>query len=712
MDRLLLSPVDSPFLFYLVAIPLLAILFVSVARLLERAGFWLPNLAAHNTFAKIFIVVLLALLWLYLTYLTVVLTYFFGLAALLGGSTKALLYPLGVIVIYFILTVLIYYWSRGGIIITTLMTTLIISSGSYVLIDKRGWACKPLAESGVSLAYGCLARAYEYPGGKGLHINATKMREWYEKAADAGDAEAAYLVALKSKDPARRKELLDKAAHKGNVKAAYLYSKTLTGEQAMHWLTYAADHELPEAQYTLGNMYYAGKGVEKDFVKTRDLFTRSAEGGYLPAMMALVSSYAIGDALFERDVAKSKKWEAATLTRQKELQQQRIVHMASMQEEPHGARGFNYLEHFPALWEQERQTGARMQDGDPVLLKEKARGFVLQQQGDPELRKKAIDLYLKLANKGDANSQYELANILLLHGNTPEHEQAEGRRWLIAAAERYYEPAINKLIDAYEKGQYGFPTDLEKAIFYNDRKVRLLAEKNRRSAQFAYYRSQELQEKIDQGERQASINELMAPANQGDANAQFQLAHLLMIERKVKESLAWREKAAENGHPDAQYLEAQRITSSALQKQYAQKAFDYLQSAARQNHPGALAAMGDIYRRGYQRLNIEKNLYLAKVYYQEALSLAQGEIIYKNTFGNPRMTSYASAKFIRQYLEELPDAIKRLDLEGLTKEQKEEKINKWYYSEIEKLKPGEKTADTLELLNQQRDVLLKYLQKS
>jgi TPR repeat protein len=704
------SPIDYPALFYLVLVPLLVMLVVSIARFVEYRGAWLPNLAAHTPLPRILIILSILPLWLYLTYLTFLFTYAFGLAVILvGTSLTPLLYILLGIILYLAISWLFVLWYKGGMISTVIMIVLIVSMSTYVFTQKIGWICKPLAESGVSFAYGCLARAYEYPGGQGLNINAKEMRKWYQKAADAGDSEAAYLVALKTKDSARRNELLEKAAHDGHIKAAYLYSKTLTGEKSLKWLTYAADHDLPAAQFTLGNIYYAGNAVQKDFHKTRELFTRAAEGGYLPAMMQLVSSYASGDALFERDVTKSKKWEDATLARQKELEQQRVIHMASMQEEPHGARGFEYLKHFPSLWENERQTGARMKSGDPVLLTEKARGFVAQQQGDPELRKKAIDIYLQLANKGDAKSQYELAKILLLEGNTPESEQIEGRRWLLAAADRQYEPAINKLIDAYEKGEYGFTVDLEKAKFYNDRKLRILSEKNRHSTRFAYYHGQALQEKIDKQERQAIIEESLPAANAGDADAQFQIAHLLMADGKRKDSLQWREKAAANGHPDAQYLEAQHIMMSALQKQYADRALEYYQSAARQSHPGALAAMGRFYSNGSKIWKLDQNLYRAKVCYQRALSLAQGEIIYKNTFGNPSRTTYTSTDSIRKFLDELPDAIKRLDLEGLSPGKKKEKINNWYYSEIERLKPGEKTADTLNMLNQQRDVLLKGL---
>ncbi len=634
MDNLIASPFYSPLVFFTALFVLLVILTVSVARLIERFGITLPNLAAHSPLARNSINVLLAIAWLYLTYVAFALTFSFGFIALFFGG-EMLFYALSVILIYTSLSVLTFIWLRGGLHSAALMIAVIISTSTYVLISKPGWVCKPLAESGFSMAYVCLARAYELPGNKGLMPDPTKALYWYKQAVMSGNAKAAMILSRKTSIPAaERYEYMKKAAEAGNIDAAYQYAKAIKySKSAIHWLTFAADRGHPHALYDLGERYYYGNGVERDIEKTRKLWKKATKAGSLNAKSKLDN---------------------------------------------------NFLEQ-PLPEQLERMS--------------------------------TIDHLRIQASESNVDSQYQLAHMLLLSGNTPEHELEEGRRWLVVAAERNHEQALREIIDAHEYGKYGFPVDLHKSRLFSERLLRTLAKNsntsiNRSKRQFAYYRNQSIREKIDTNVRKQSIKELTAPAEAGDANAQFQLAHLLMINHKREESIRWREKAAENGHADAQYLEARRIMYSALQKKYADKALDYYRSASKQNHPGALAALGDIYRSGNRRMKIQKNLYVAKVYYRKTLAQTRGDTVYNHTFGSPGRTTFIPAKYIRKYLDELPDAIKRLDLEGLSPQQKETKIKDWYYHEIEQLEPGGKSADKLKLLNQQRDVLLKNLQKS
>ena len=718
----LLSPVDNPVLFFALLLTLLVILAVSTARFFERAGYWLPNLTARNPLPRGFVILLVVLVWLYLSYAAFSATIGLGFMGLFGGSIDLLLYALLTSISYIFLTILTFYWFRGGLVSASIMVILIFSLSAYLITYKIGWVCKPLAEGGISIANGCLARAYEYPGGKGLPVDAKKMRVWYAYAASAGDSEAAYLVAIRNRDL----NLLKQAAEDGHIKAAHRYSVMIKDpDVSLKWLTYAAEHGHADALFDLGSRYRTGKGVKGNITKTRELWIQAAEAGSLRAMIQLSTGYEFKNSIFERDLKLAKEWEIKTVNRKNELEHNWLKTNASMQEPPYDRRLFKVLE--PLLFRSPIGiNGEELPDDHPETLKKLAKIYLNDQSGDEALRQKALEIYRELGRQRDIKVQYELAKILLLQGDTPEHEQEEGRRWLINAAERNYEKALRKIIDAHEKGKYGFPIDNYEAIRFSRRLLRIMKEKDNNSftrsrKKYDYWHHQALQKKIDFDEREEEITELKKAANktttklkqdsinQDDLEAQFQLAHKLMLQGKREESFLVRKQAADNGHADAQYLEARSIMLSGLQKQYANKALDYYHAAARQNHPGALAALGDIYRTGNRPMNIEVNLYLSRIYYQKTLSLTKGDTVYKHAFGNPSVTTSIPTEYIRKYMADLPDTLNSPNLDGLTVQEKEEKINNWYYNAIEKLQSDDKNIEALKRLNHQRNALMATL---
>ena len=50
-----------------------------------------------------------------------------------------------------------------------------------------------------------------------------------------------------------------------------------------------------DAQYSIGRMYYEGKGIEKDFTEAAKWFRISAEGGNLNAIYNLADLYSAGE---------------------------------------------------------------------------------------------------------------------------------------------------------------------------------------------------------------------------------------------------------------------------------------------------------------------------------------------------------------------------------------------------------------------------------
>jgi TPR repeat protein len=118
-----------------------------------------------------------------------------------------------------------------------------------------------------------------YANGFGVAQDDNKADEWYRLAAERGDREAIFALAMfrlgGRAGPANRQEsaaLLERAAKLGHVAAQYdLGLLYLAGEvfpqdfaRAADLLRSAAEAGSPEAQYALATFYKEGRGVAKD----------------------------------------------------------------------------------------------------------------------------------------------------------------------------------------------------------------------------------------------------------------------------------------------------------------------------------------------------------------------------------------------------------------------------------------------------------------
>ena len=698
---------DYPSLFYLLAATFVGLFIVSTARLVELTGRTFPLLAARHPVTKWVILALLGATWVYLT------------SAIVGEIIVSVFFwlffrqPLGVlgigtsIPLYILVSFLCFKWISANPLSNVFMLLLVTGVSGYTALYKPGLVCKPLADTGVTLAYRCVGHAYEYPGNEGLPVDAKQMRYWYEQAADHGDVEAAYLVALKTPDEARRMQLLRYSAEHGYAKAAYRYAMLLKNDaEKIQWITYAANKGSPDALYELGNIYRYGKGKKKDFAKTRQYWAQAAEAGSLHAMMALVSGYTADSVIFDRDPALAQKWGERFRQKRLAMKDRDIHHEASMQEPAYDSAAANY-QNIAAF---ELSVGENNASDSVAQQKRLAKECLSEQEADPRLRQKGLAIYRKIAEAGDLEIQYELARILLWSGPTPAKEQEEGRHWLVMVANAEYAPAVRSLVDEYEKGLHGFAVDLAKASEYND-KYRRLMEKTKgekwRMAErgYSYDRQLRLERKIAAAGIEATLQNILPLAEQEDVNAEYEAACLLMKLDRRTEGMHFLEKAAANNHADAQYLIARKIMTSGLQRDKSDVALQYLKEAARQHHPGALAGLGDFYRYGNIYLKMPPNLYLAKIYYQAAVMQAADDIIYKNNFYATTINTYVSKANIQKYLDEMPEPIKRLDLKDLSPEQQVGHINNWYFEEISRLDASTDNKDIIKLLNQQREVL-------
>lgn len=144
-----------------------------------------------------------------------------------------------------------------------------------------------------------------YAQGKGVDVDYEKAVEWYEPAAEHGDKDAQYNLAVcYQKNHAKQNhekavEWYLKLANEGNLKAQsnlgscfeHGWGVERDMNMAFTWYKKAAEGGDAQAQYNLGVLYYNGQGVLEDMDAAKEWFTKSAQQGFRPAQSVLESAF-------------------------------------------------------------------------------------------------------------------------------------------------------------------------------------------------------------------------------------------------------------------------------------------------------------------------------------------------------------------------------------------------------------------------------------
>lgn len=142
-----------------------------------------------------------------------------------------------------------------------------------------------------------------YLNGEGVRRNKREAKYWSEKAAQKGDPEAIFNLALlceqegTPKDSRRAVLLYNKAAMLGDLEAqTNLALKLLAGdgvdrdaEAGIFWLKKAAQRGASIPQYNLGVAYLRGDGVRKSEANAKKWLVKAAKNGDADARRLLKS---------------------------------------------------------------------------------------------------------------------------------------------------------------------------------------------------------------------------------------------------------------------------------------------------------------------------------------------------------------------------------------------------------------------------------------
>lgn len=165
------------------------------------------------------------------------------------------------------------------------------------------------AEGGYVAAMRAIADIYR-EGSVAAAADIELAEQWYERAAEAGDAEAARILseiqrdrAISEGDEATAWRWTQQAARDGDSRAmadlGMMYREGQGTDKddwaAYFWFERAAEQEEPRALTQLGIMYDEGAVVEQDWTAAREYYERAADFGSAEAMYRLGCMYAEGD---------------------------------------------------------------------------------------------------------------------------------------------------------------------------------------------------------------------------------------------------------------------------------------------------------------------------------------------------------------------------------------------------------------------------------
>ncbi|MDG4594290.1 MAG: SEL1-like repeat protein [Candidatus Contendobacter sp.] len=161
-----------------------------------------------------------------------------------------------------------------------------------------------------------------YGNGYGVKQDYAQARQWYQKAAEQGNAEAQFNLGVMyangygvKQDYAQARQWFQKAADQGLANAQFnlgvMYDEgqgvKQDYSQARQWYQKAAEQGEADAQSNLGMMYSEGKGVKQDYSQAIQWYQKAAEQGHANAQHNLGVMYIDGRGV-KQDYGQARQW--------------------------------------------------------------------------------------------------------------------------------------------------------------------------------------------------------------------------------------------------------------------------------------------------------------------------------------------------------------------------------------------------------------------
>ncbi len=331
-----------------------------------------------------------------------------------------------------------------------------------------------------------------------------------EVVQDEGKAQAVIkqMLELKENHPNTPVEefvkLLEQAAAFGDVKAQfelthYYYHTKYDYKMAFEWCEQAAGQNYVPAVSFLAMMYEKGTYVKADISKAAKLYRQAADGGYALAALCYVDMV-----------------------------------MSSQCDAPDEADFVRYVEL------------ATEEGGDKYYLI--LASCYLGGVGGEADSSAAMDIYVELAKKGNAEAMYMMGCVMLERGKSDRVKQ-DSIGCFEKSAERGNVKACEKLADLYEEGQI-VTKDSAKAKYYRD-----FAQQDAKWMEMTDLATRYFEGDGVERDTSKAAELLHTAAAGGYARAQIFLSMLYYsgygVEKDTQQSLYWMKKAADQGDSEA-----------------------------------------------------------------------------------------------------------------------------------------------------------------
>lgn len=315
---------------------------------------------------------------------------------------------------------------------------------------KEWW--EKAAELGDAAAMSNVGVLYEY--GEGVEWDYAQAVEWYEKAAELGDDTAMRNIGLMyatgrgiKQDYARAIEWWEEAAALGNIDAmrdmGLLYENGRGVEQdyaqAAKWYERAAELGNVDAMNNIGNLYYHGQGVEQDYDRAKEWYETAAELGNAGAMRNFGILYENGEGV-EQDYVQAAEWYegAAELGDVTAMYRMGLLYENGQGVEQDYAQAMEWYEGAAELG----NTNAMRRIGN----------FYYHGQGVAQDYAQAAEWYWSAAELGNVAAMNNMG-VLYDLGQGVEQDYVQAMEWFEKAAELGNAEAMNNIGVLYENGE-------------------------------------------------------------------------------------------------------------------------------------------------------------------------------------------------------------------------------------------------------------------
>lgn len=488
----------------------------------------------------------------------------------------------------------------------------------------------------------------------------------------------------------------DEITSYSQINLGYIYKDMHDIPKAFKYFKLAADKNIPNAQYGLGQLYLEGEYVGRNIKLAIKYFELAANQNYDLAQISLGRLYVRGEYV-ERDFKKSIFYYTLAAN-QNNLEAQFELAEIYFNEyvKPDVSKMIYY---YTQVADQENsQSGNNLYNGN-IQNSTKAKFMLglIYLKGkfvSCDIRK-AIHFFTLAANENCSDAQYELGKIYEI-GKYVEHNVQTAIHYYTLAANQYNQCALYQLGCIYYTS-FDVPRDINKAIYYFELCSTIYDDSDAQySLGFIYS-----EKNLYCFDIKKAIYYLMLSADKNNASAQFLLGSLYevgeFVERDLKKAFFYFNLAASNNDSNAinnigtfygqgKYVQFDirkaihyytlaanknnSLSQMNLGKIYINERFTtfnlkkgiyYLSLAAKQNQPSAKYFLGCIYHQGSY---IDTNIELAIKYFKDASNLNHPYA--KNNLGVIYKTGYGVKRDLWRSNEYFKEAI-RYDNDNIAK---------------------------------------------